>query len=260
MSHVERFGEVRAIRLSSIRSRLAGYGVYIFLTRGTLIDTGFHSVRATVAALLDEWRPDGVLVTHHHEDHAGNAELVAMRGIPIDASAATLAAIRSPASIGVYRRFAWSAMPPLRSAIAEYEPPGLARLHAPGHSADHHIVWDADRSTLYSADLFLSVKVRVARPGEDPRLLIDSLRRIAGLRPTVMLDSHRGLIARPTEMLRAKADWLEATVGRIDALVERGWSDGAIRDDVLGREGFVGRVSFGDLSKLNFVKAVRGAG
>ena len=254
------FGDVAAFHLSTVRSRSIGYGVYVFLTRGTLIDTGFHAARGQLASLLDEHKPTGVLLTHQHEDHAGNAELVARRGIPIGASAETLAAIRDVARIGIYRRFAWSAMAPLRTAVTPHTAPGLEVIHAPGHSSDHHVIWDAERSTLFSADLFLSVKVRVARPGEDPRLLAVSLRRIAELRPELMLDSHRGRIERGAEMLLAKAGWLEETIGRIDVLGAKGWSDSAIRDEVLGREGLVGRVSFGDLSKLNFVQAVRATG
>ena len=254
-----RFGDVTAFHLSTIRSRAVGYGVYVFLARDTLIDSGFHAVRHDLAALLDARKPAGVLLTHQHEDHAGNVQLLARRSVPIGAGADTIAAVRDVAPIGIYRRFAWSSMPPLRTAITSYSAPGLALIHTPGHSPDHHIIWDAERSTLFSADLYLGVKVRVARPGEDPRQLIGSLRRAAALRPELMLDSHRGRVERPADMLLAKAAWIEDTVGRIDALIAKGWSDSAIRDEVLGRERLVGSLSFGDLSKLNFVRAVRGA-
>lgn len=254
---VTRFGEVIAIHLANARSRLVGYGVYVFVTRNTLIDTGFHAVRRQVGTLLDVHRPAGVLLTHQHEDHAGNVELIAARGIPLHAGAETFAAIRAAAPIGVYRRFVWSPMPPLRSAVTPYVPSGLELVPAPGHSADHHVVWDAERETLFSADLYLSVKVRVARPGEDPRVLARSLRAIAQLRPAIMFDSHRGRIDRPVAMLHAKADWLEQTITRIDRLVDAGQPDRAIRNEVLGREGAVGYVSAGELSRLNFVRTVR---
>ena len=257
VTRLTRHGEVTAVHFSTVRSRLAGYGVYVFLTRGTLIDTGFHAVRGELAALLDERKPAGVVLTHHHEDHAGNAELVARRRIPIATSAETLAAIRAVPPIAFYRRFVWSPMLSLRTAIMEYEPPGLTLIHSPGHSSDHHVVWDPERGILFSADLFLSVKVRVARPGENPRILVRSLRSIAELRPTVMLDAHRGVIDRPVSALNAKADWLEETIARIDRAIDAGKPDRTIRDEVLGREAAVGYVSGGELSRLNFVRAVR---
>src|SRR5687768_7655347 len=218
VTRVTRRGDITAIYFSTARSRLVGYGVYVFRTRGTLIDSAFHGVRREFGAMLDEVRPSGVLLTHHHEDHAGNAELVARRGIPLGAAPDTLSAIRDIAPIGFYRRFVWSPMPALRSAVIPHEPADLQLLHAPGHSPDHHVVWDPEQETLFSGDLFLGVKVRVARPGEDPRVLAGSLHAIARLPIRRMLDSHRGEIERPVEHLLAKATWLDDTVGLIDRL------------------------------------------
>ena len=256
VTRVTRAGDITAVHFATARSRLVGYGVYVFLTRGALIDTGFHGVRREFRALLDEVRPAGVLLTHQHEDHAGNADLVARRGIPLGAAAETLAAIRAVAPIGFYRRFVWSSMPPLRAPVTPHIPDGLALIHAPGHSPDHHVVWDAERSTLFAGDLFLSVKVRVARPGEDPRVLARTLRTIAALGPRRMLDSHRGEIARPAEALLAKAAWLDETIGTIDRLRAAGKGEREILHAVFGGEAAVSYVSGGDLSRTNFIRAV----
>lgn len=256
VTRVTRLPDITAVHFATARSRIVGYGVYVFMTRGTLIDTGFHAVRRELSALLDEMRPSGVLLTHQHEDHAGNADLVARRGIPLGAAPETLAAIRSVAPIGFYRRFVWSSMPPLRASIIPHVPDGLELIHAPGHSPDHHVIWDAQRETLFAGDLFLSVKVRVARPGEDPRLLAQTLRSIARLNPRRMLDSHRGEIERPAEMLLAKASWLDDTIGRIDQLLAAGRSNDAILAELFGGEAGVSYMSGGDLSRMNFIRAV----
>jgi endoribonuclease LACTB2 len=257
MHHLERHSDVTQIQFTSPRSRLVGYSVSAYLSNGVLVDTGFPAVRADVARLLDELRPRGVMITHEHEDHAGNVELIVGRGVPLVASAATLAAVRAVGPIGFYRRFTWGAMPPLRSAVAPFNPAPFALLPAPGHSPDHHIVWDAERETLFGGDLFLGVKVRVAHHGEDPRLLARTARMAADLRPRRLFDAHRGLVERPTAALRAKADWLEETIGRIDRRIAEGWSDRAIRTDVLGPEEPTGYFSLGDYSRLMFVRAVR---
>jgi glyoxylase-like metal-dependent hydrolase (beta-lactamase superfamily II) len=248
--------DITAVHFATARSRLVGYGVYVFLTRGTLIDTGFHAVRRELSTLLDEMRPAGVLLTHQHEDHAGNADLVARRGIPIGGAPQTFAAIRAVTPIGFYRRFVWSPMPPLRAAVIPHVPDGLELIHAPGHSPDHHVIWDAQRETLFAGDLFLSVKVRVARPGEDPRLLAQTLRSIARLNPRRMLDSHRGEIERPAQMLLAKATWLDETIGNIDQLHAAGLSYRRILAEVFGGEAAVSYISGGDLSRMNFIRAV----
>lgn len=235
-----------------------GYSVCVFFVRDQLLDTGFPGAREAVARLLDERRPHGIVVTHQHEDHAGNVELAAQRGIPIAMAHSTEDALRAgEANVGLYRRACWGTMAPLRSAIEPHEPVGLELIATPGHSPDHHVVWDAERDTLFAGDLFLGVKVRVARPMEDPRSLVRSARRAAGLRPRVLFDAHRGLVPNGVEALHAKAAWLEETIGTVDAYIARGWSDRAITRAVLGREDVVALVSRGDLSRLNFVRAVR---
>lgn len=254
----EIYGHITRFRFSTARSRAVGYEVSAFLVLGTLIDCGFPDVHGDLAGLLQGHRPDGVLLTHHHEDHAGNVEYLAASSYPLAAPAQTLQLLREETPIGLYRRFVWGVPKRLTSPVTLFTPPAeLQLIHAPGHSADHHVVWEPDSRTLFAADLFLGVKVRVARPGEDPRALARSLRTIAALNPKVMFDSHRGQVPEPVASLTAKADWLDETIGRIDTLAAQGMNDHAIRRSVLGAEDSVFYFSAGDLSRINFVRAVR---
>jgi glyoxylase-like metal-dependent hydrolase (beta-lactamase superfamily II) len=247
---------VTRVHMWSRRSRLVGYSVSAYLVGGVLIDTGFPAASGGLARLLDERRPRGVVLTHHHEDHAGNVGLVARRGIPIAAAADTIATLRAGERAGLYRRFVWSEMLPLSEPVEPLEPEGLELIHTPGHSADHRVVWHAERRILFAGDLFLGVKVRVARPGEDPRALARSLRAAAALRPRLMFDAHRGAVPNPAESLLAKADWLDETIARIDRLLDAGRPLASITREVLGPEDFVAYFSLGDLSRANFVRAV----
>ena len=253
--------DTELIRLRSWRSAALGYSVCVFFVRDQLIDTGFPGARQDVARLIAERRPRGVIVTHQHEDHAGNVDLVASRGIPIAMARATEDALRvGEANVGLYRRACWGTMPRLVTRFEAHEPSGLELIHTPGHSPDHHVVWDADRRILFGGDLFLGVKVRVARPMEDPRALARSLRRAAALGPRVLYDAHRGAVPNGSAALVAKAAWLDEAIGAIDAHIAHGWTDRAITRAVLGREDVVALVSGGDLSRLNFVRAVRATG
>ncbi|HET7458556.1 MAG TPA: MBL fold metallo-hydrolase [Gemmatimonadaceae bacterium] len=275
MVHVERHDDVTRFEFSTWRSRAIGYSVSAYLVRGVLVDTGFHAVRRDVARLVaelreasDERRLRGAVVTHKHEDHAGNVALLARLGVPLGIAAATREALRTVPPIGFYRRYTWGSMPPLpddaptvatldTDALAAF---GLALIATPGHSADHHAVWDAERETLFGGDLFLGVKVRVAHPGEDPRRLVETLRAVAALRPKRLFDAHRGAVDDATAKLAAKASWIEEAIGEIDRLAAAGWSDAAIRTQVLGREALAGYFSRGDYSRGNFVRAVRRTG
>ena len=258
MLRLERHGDVTRVHMTSWRGRLVGYDVSAYLTRGVLVDTGFPHVAADFSRFLDAHAVRGVIVTHWHEDHSGNAALAAARGVPTAISPQTSAQLDAAASsIRFYRRFVWGVPSPVRSIVVPFEDDTLRVVHTPGHTADHQVVWDEQRATLFSGDLFLGVKVRATFPDEHPRQLVETLRRVAALRPERMFDAHRGAVPQPTQALLAKADWLDETIARIEEKVDAGWSDRAIRRAVLGRESTVGVISGGEYSKLTMVRSVR---
>ena len=263
MITIERHGDVTRLHLTHWRSRAVGYSVSAYLVRGVLIDTGFPAAGSTLARLLDELRPRAVVVTHHHEDHAGNVALVAARGLPVAVPDETLAILRpGEPGIGLYRRATWGRIRPLDAAPLvrlgrdDLRALGLELLATPGHATDHHAVWDAERRVLYGGDLWLGVKVRVARPNEDPRLHAASLRRAAALAPVSLFDAHRGRVDDPVGSLLAKADWIEETIARIERRAAEGASERRITREILGAEPPVALASRGDLSKRNFVRVV----
>jgi glyoxylase-like metal-dependent hydrolase (beta-lactamase superfamily II) len=249
--------DVTAYELFTRRSEVAAYSVHVYLVRGALVDTGFHAARRDVARLVDERRPRGAFVTHWHEDHSGNVELLARRGVPLAIPAATEPIVRAPAPLAVYRRFTWGSMPALRAAVTPFAPDDLAFLPAPGHSPDHHVVWDASTRTLFSADLYLGVRVRVMHPSEDPYAIMASLRAAAALEPERMFCAHRGAVATPARALTARAEWLAQTVGEIERRIAAGTADATIARAVLGPETFTGWISGGEYAHVNIVRAVR---
>jgi glyoxylase-like metal-dependent hydrolase (beta-lactamase superfamily II) len=261
MLSTEVYGHITRLRFSTARSRAVGYEVSAYLVQDTLIDCGFPDVHGDLVGLLQAQRPQGVVLTHCHEDHAGNVEYLAASHYPLTAPRATLELLRETSPIGFYRRFVWGVPRRLTSDVTPFTlPAGLQLIPAPGHSVDHHVIWEPDTRTLFAGDLFLGVKVRVARPGENPRVLARSLREIAALGPLVMFDSHRGQVPEPVASLNAKADWLDETIARIDQLAAQGMNDHAIRRAVLGPEDSTFYFSAGDLSRINFVRAVRRSG
>jgi ribonuclease/clavin/mitogillin len=253
----DQYDDVTRFEMVSTVSRLVGYSASAFLFRDTLIDCGFQRAAGHVAEMLARVRPVGVMITHHHEDHAGNAELVARLGVPIAASVATLTELRAPAPIRLYRRLTWGATPALRTAVRPFEPDDLQLVPAPGHSHDHHVVWDPSTGTLFGGDLYLGVKVRIAHPGENPRLLARTLRTIAALGPARLFDAHRGFVDAPTPLLTSKAEWIDETIDAITRRIAAGASDAAIVRELLGGESLPGYFSGGDYSRTNFVRAVR---
>ncbi len=258
MFDTRRHDGVTEWRFSSLGSRLAGYAASTFLTADDiLIDTGIPAARREFARLLRGSRVRGVIVTHHHEDHAGNVELVAARGLPLWIAPATQPLLQDVAPIGAYRRVTWTAMTPLTSLVRPFDPGSLEVLPAPGHCADHHVVWDAASRTLFAGDLFLGVAVRVAHHDEDLWDSIESLERIAALEPERMFCAHRGLVPDAAAALRAKAEWTRRMIDTVQTEIAHGRSDDAILRTVLGGESVTGWASAGEYSRRNFIDLVR---
>ncbi|MFN8571479.1 MAG: MBL fold metallo-hydrolase [Gemmatimonadaceae bacterium] len=257
MIRTEQHGDVTRYEFAGWRNRVVKLSVSIFELRGVWIDTGFPRAAPAVRDLLTAQRPRGVLITHRHEDHAGNAELLASHGIPLGMPVATAGALAAPLAVGLYRRQTWGAPPPLRSPVTAFAPNDLELRPTPGHSEDHHVVWDPSTGTLFSADLFIGVKVSVAHSYEDPRRIVQSLLTAASWVPSRMFDAHRGLVKDPVKALLAKADWLASTIGRIDDHIDAGLPDREIARRMLAKFDLWGAMSFGDYSQLNFVAAVR---
>ena len=111
-------GGVTEWRFATRLSRLAGYAASAFLTDdGLLVDTGIPACGAAFERLLDAVDVRGVVITHHHEDHAGNVERVARRGIPTWIAPATRPLVTTVERLRAYRRLTWTPMPPLTSAL-----------------------------------------------------------------------------------------------------------------------------------------------
>lgn len=248
---------VTRLRMRSWRGALVGYDVSAYLLGGVLVDTGFRRSERALLDALDSFRPRGVVVTHWHEDHAGNVPAIAARGVPMAMHPGCEALLRVRPPIRPYRRAVWGWTKRLTAALASFDPAPLAMVEAPGHSPDHQIVWDAERRILVSGDLFLGVKVRVAHEDdESPRALVASLRRAAALEPRLLLDAHRGPVLDAAAQLRAKADWNEEMIGRIERLHAEGMPARAIVRRLFGGESLVGVASGGEYSRRGFVRAV----
>jgi endoribonuclease LACTB2 len=254
---VEEYGDVRRVRMTSVGGRVAGIDVSAYVARGVMIDTGFHRARRTLVDATAALGVRGVIVTHWHEDHAGNVTALARRGLPILMRGETDAVLRERPDIQLYRRAIWGRPPRLDSVVAAFEAEKFVCVHTPGHSEDHQVVWDAATGTLYSGDLWLGVRSRTLHSSEDPYAIVESLRRTVTLEPQRMFDAHRGLVEHPTAALTAKADWLGEMLETIARRVGEGWTDAQIVSRLLGGEDRVAVVSRGDYSRVNLVKAVK---
>jgi glyoxylase-like metal-dependent hydrolase (beta-lactamase superfamily II) len=224
---------------------------------GVMIDTGFHRARRELLQAMEAHTVRAAVVTHWHEDHAGNVALLAARGVPLLIRSDTEQILRERPAIQLYRLVVWGYSERLTASIAAFDPGTLQCVHTPGHSSDHQVVWHADSGTLFSGDLWLGVRARVLHATEDPYAIVESLRLVEQLRPERMFDAHRGFVDSATAAIRAKIEWLSETLYTVEQRITRGDTDRQIVRAVLGGEEASAIVSRGDYSRRNLVKAVR---
>jgi len=258
MLHVITHDQVQELVFSTAWSRALGYKVSAFVHRGMLIDTGFPRARGDLDRWLVANRLAGTIITHYHEDHAGNLDLVVERGIPAAVGPETLRQLPHTTALPLYRRLTWGNTT-LPGRFESVEHP-FTLVPTPGHTPDHLVVFDPDHAVVFSGDLFLGVKACLVHPYENPYQILESVRRVRRLEPRVLYDAHRGIVMNPGGLLEAKAAWLATAIGEIERRIMRGDPDRVIQARVLGKEGLTALGSAGEMSKLNFVRAIRRAG
>ena len=257
MLEVIRHGSITRLRMYTWRSRAAGLDVSAYVLRNVMIDTGFPRAWSDLESVLPSLGLRGAIVTHEHEDHAGNAPQLAARGVPLCLDPRTERTLRERPDILAYRKIIWGhPTSPLGDVIPFVTAP-LEFIPTPGHSDDHHAVWDPETESVFSGDLWLGVRSRAMHHHEEPHRIVESLRRVLALRPKHLFDAHRGEVPTPVEALEAKIDWMRETIGAIERRLSEGWSDAAILREVLGGEERSAYVSAGEYARINFVRAVR---
>ena len=228
----------------------------VYRVRDVLIDTGYPSARDTLSSILASAPIRGALLTHHHEDHAGNVQWLVDNHVPLSMSQSTEQILRKLPHIGLYRRVTWGAMSSLTGDVKPLHDASLEMIATPGHSPDHHVVFDRETGTLFSGDLFLGVRMKIAHWYESPVQQVRSLRACMALTPTRVLCAHRGLLPNGTAMLDAKATWLEDVIARVLALAEKGLDATTIREQIFGSLDSTHWISFGDYSADHIVRAI----
>src|SRR5690348_12275794 len=92
---------VTRLHMRSWQGRLAGYEVSAYVLDGVLVDTGAPRGWSDLQPAVRELDVRGAVITHLHEDHAGNVAELADMGVPLLLHPAAEAALRRPEQIGL---------------------------------------------------------------------------------------------------------------------------------------------------------------
>ncbi|PEN13047.1 MBL fold metallo-hydrolase [Longibacter salinarum] len=239
---------------------------YCYHVGRTLIDTGppnqWRRVRSFVQEMADTRGVDRVVVTHHHEDHAGNAGRIAeMLDVPVFAPEASLDLLRDGFDMEMYRRIVWGSPGPIEAQpVPEHLSIGdgliLHAIPTPGHADDMVCYRVEGKGWLFSADLYITQRPEYLRYDEHVGALLRSIHRVLQYDITTVFCSHRGIVDEGAHALREKARYLEALCGvarRRYRQDKRPVND--IREEMLGKDGLLRWISGGDFSKDNLISS-----
>ncbi len=231
------YGPLRRISLTPLAVPV-GAQLSVYRVGDTLFDTGGTRVTEALVRALEDDPPRRIVLTHQHEDHAGNVAAVraAYGAIPVYAPRELVDVIVETRVVPPYRAAYWGTpLPIAREDLIPYDPGdvfeagGLAFVaeHTPGHTPPHiaFVAKAGDVTYALTADLYASRPLDAffeAATDDAVRSYRAVARAGEGL---VMLPTHGRVRPNGAEVLEGAADHLlaqsEAIWARAEALGTR---------------------------------------
>ena len=252
------FGEVEAIRLGFGPVGRPLMSVFLYVVDGLVIDTGQHHMQKFVVELLKEKKLNLILLTHHHEDHSGNAFALSKdHHISVTAHPLTVDKMCRGFKILPYQHYIWGKAAavdaaPFESAI-ETDRFKFKPIHTPGHSKDHTVYLEEENGWLFAGDLYLADRIKYFRADERLTDQIASLKRVLEFDFEVLFCAHNPCLANGKSRLKNKLQFFEDLYGNVHLLIQKGFSEKKIikkldpKNDRLVRWITLGNVSFANM-------------
>ena len=245
------------------RSYLGGeiYTTGFFLVDRTLIDCGPPNALPILKPLFTQMSPEKILMTHHHEDHTGNAAFFRQRNVEMLAHADAASALEQVSrEIPFYRRLVWGRPKPATFSVmpsfVEGPAYSLEVIETPGHSQDHLCFFERKKGWLFTGDLYLASYLRYLRDDEDIFAIMSSLRRMIDLHPRILFCNHRGPVEQGEAALAKKLGFLEKLRDEVLKAVDRGVPLGELAGRLFKRDLFFRWISAGEFSTMNLLQAL----
>lgn len=257
---VSRVGDVSVVRMSRSYFGRPLQAVHCYAVGDTLVDTGLASQGDAVLDFAADTGIRRALITHHHEDHVGNADRLGREGVAIHAGEQTAALIARDLPIRFYQHFLWGKARPARAAPFDDEIfVGAHRaviVPAPGHCVDQVAFHVPERGWLFSGDAFIHERVKVFRRDEDFADTIATLERFLALDFEVLFCAHRPHFTKGKDAIRQKLGWLREVEGEVRALHEKGVPPSEIARRVVPQPSPITWITLGDASGENLVRSI----
>ena len=261
-----RFGAVDGYRFGFGPFGPPVMSVYIYFLEGILVDTALSNMRRNVLAVVEKLHPRRVVLTHHHEDHSGNAAAIRTAcGVEIVGHPLVAVKMKKTFRIHPYQHLVWGrargvAVTPLEGPVVSGRVT-LEPIHTPGHSRDHTVYLERENGWLFSGDLYLGEKIKFFRADEELGDQIESLKKVLRHDFDAVFCGHNPVPAGGRRRLKGKLDFLENFFGEVCRLRDRGMPPEEIISRLdNGGDRKIRWITLGNASFANMVRAALRAG
>ena len=236
---------------------------HVYFVDGLLIDTGQRGVRSILLEQIGQLPVRQMIVTHYHEDHSGNIDLLQRHfDCPVYASAECCEIMKAPPPISFAQRMTWGNRPAYAQLTTIQEQ--LVTDHhtfqvipVPGHAQDMIVLYEPEQKWLFSADLYVHHYIGYMLPEESIAQQIQSIRRVLELDFDVLFCGHNPQFKGGKILLEKKLSFLERFFEDVAALYHRGYQAREIFSQLKFKENRITYwLSGGHLSRINMVRAV----
>jgi hydroxyacylglutathione hydrolase len=195
----------------------------VYLLGDVLVDASTKHAGRRILRQLKGQTVAAHALTHAHPDHQGAShEICEQLGLPLWCGDADADAAENPKLIGlrqpphplngvVSRLWTGPGHPVARRLREGDEVAGFTVLDTPGHSAGHVVFWRESDRVLVAGDVLNGMNLLTSLPGlheppsfftPDPARNRESIRRIAGLEPALVLFGHGPPLRDPEKLAR----------------------------------------------------------
>ncbi len=256
------FGEIKGFKLGWSPAGPPLMTVYCYLVGDLMVDTGQAHMQNEVLTIARHHHIQRVFLTHHHEDHSGNAAFVkqgcqaTVFGHPL-----TKVKMKTPFRILPYQKIVWGKSSPLEMETfpesIETNLGEMVPVTTPGHAKDHTAFLLKEAGVLFSGDLYLADTIKFFRSDEDVGTQIASLQKVLKLDFDTLLCSHFPKLENGKRRIEKKLSFLETLYGDVTRLREKGYPAKRIFKVLnLQEDYFTKYFCFGNVSMLNGVRSI----
>lgn len=231
----------------------------VYRINETVIDAGPSNQWRHVRSFLDQVPVKQLLLTHHHEDHSGNAQRIAKRFDLIPrAPRLSQQKLANGYPTPMIQKIVWGNPRRVKTETlseTEYLADGspISPVATPGHAKDLTCYLLPEQGYFFSGDLYIAKTIKLLRSDEDLTQMIASLNKAIGLDFDILFCPHGGIFKEGKKALQGKLKNILELCYKVQELDKRGWDKHQITMELLGPEDMIAKLSKGNFSRSNLV-------